>query len=151
MDSVDITQSFVERCERSAPASELAAAFQDAVERMGFRFFACCSHVDPRNPPPQAVVLHNYPQDWVRSFSERRLHESDPVFLRAEATLLPFFWDAPNFRAALAPSQAEIMREAEAAGIAHGYTVPIHLSWAVGTIPASCSVVPDAGRISPRA
>lgn len=37
MDLLDVTQSVVERCERSAPASELGRAFQCAVERLAFR------------------------------------------------------------------------------------------------------------------
>jgi len=151
MDPLDLTQSFVERCERAEPASVLVAAFQSAIEQMGFRYFACCSHVNPRNPPRQAVVLHNYPGSWVRCYAERRLYESDPVLLRAEATTLPFFWDAPKFRAALTPLQARIMREAAGVGLAHGYTVPIHLSWAAGSLRASCSVVPDSTRIGVRA
>lgn len=151
MDPADLTQSFVERCERSAPASELAASFQDAVEQMGFRYFACCSHVNPSNPPRHAVVLHNYPDAWARSFAERRLYENDPVFLRAEVTTLPFFWDAPKFRAALTALHAQILREAAEVGLAHGHTVPIHLSWAADALRASCSVVPDSSRISMRA
>lgn len=151
MDAVDFTQSFVERCERSAPASELTAAFQDVVEQLGFRYFACCSHVNPSNPPRQTVVLHNYPDTWARSFAERRLYENDPVFLRAEVTTLPFFWDAPQFRAALTALHAQILREAAEVGLAHGYTVPIHLSWVADALRASCSVVPDSSRISMRA
>lgn len=151
MDPLDLTQSFVECCERAAPASELAARFQSALEHMGFRNFACCSHVNPRNPPHRAVVLHNYPKVWARSFADRNLHESDPVFLHAEKEILPFLWDAPDFRAALTPPQRRILQEAESIGIAHGYTVPIHLPWAAGALRASCSVVPDSHSIDNRA
>lgn len=151
MDLLDLTQSFIERCERAAPASELAATFQSALEQMGFRYFACCSHVNPRNPPQHAVVLHNYPKPWERSYAERNLHECDPVFLRAETEILPFCWDAPDFRATLTPHQRRLMREARSVGIAHGYTVPIHLPWVAGALRASCSVVPDSDSIDTRA
>lgn len=151
MDLLDLTQSFVERCERAAPASELAATFQSALEQMGFRYFACCSHVNPRSPPQRAVVLHNYPKPWERSYADRNLHEFDPVFLRAEKEILPFLWDAPEFRVALTPPQRRLMREAVSVGIAHGYTVPIHLPWAAGALRASCSVVPDSRSIDIRA
>jgi len=151
MDPVDLTQSFVEHCENAAPVSELVAEFQSALEHMGFRHFACVSHVNPRHPPRRAVVLHNYPTHWVRSFAERNLHEYDPVFLRAEREILPFSWDAPDFRAQLAPRQKSILREAESYGITRGYTVPIHLPWAAGALRASCSVVPDSILIDNRA
>lgn len=151
MDPHDLSQSFVERCERSAPAAELTAAFQAALERMGFSYFACCSHVNPGNPPQSAVVLHNYPAAWVRSYAERNLHECDPVFRFAETSVLPFHWDALDFRVPLTPSQVRLMEEAARAGIVHGYTVPIHLPWAAGMLRASCSVVPDASSIDARA
>jgi DNA-binding CsgD family transcriptional regulator len=118
---------------------------------MGFRHFACCSHVNPRHPPQHAVVLLNYPTAWVRSYAERNLHECDPVFLRAEREILPFSWDAPNFRAPLTPPQRSLLQEAGSIGIAHGYTVPIHLPWAAGALRASCSVVPDSTSIDNRA
>jgi DNA-binding CsgD family transcriptional regulator len=151
MDLLDLAQSFVERCERSAPPSELAATFERTVQRIGFRHFACCSHVNPRHAPQWAVVVHNYPREWERSYSERNLHECDPVFLRAEKELLPFHWDAPDFRAALTESQKRIIQEAASLGLAHGYTVPIHLPRAAGPLHASCSLVPDARALDKRA
>jgi DNA-binding CsgD family transcriptional regulator len=147
MDPFDLTQSFIERCERSVPVPELTAAFQSALEHLGFRHFACCSHVNPRSPPQSAVVLHNYPSAWARSFAEQNLHECDPVFQRAERDILPFRWNAPDFGAALAPSQRRILEGAASMGIADGYTVPIHLPWAAGALRASCSVIPDSSSI----
>jgi DNA-binding CsgD family transcriptional regulator len=151
MEPLDLMQSFVERCERSAPESELARAFEDSLAQMGFRYFVCCSHVNPGNPPSRAVVLHNYPAPWMRSYSDRNLHDRDPVLLHAERTILPFFWDTPDFRESLTRPQKQIMREAADAGIDHGYTVPIHTPCAPDSHRASCSVVPDAATISKRA
>lgn len=151
MDPLNLTQSFVEHCENATPASVLVGKFQSALEHMGFRHFACCSHVNPRHPPQHAVVVHNYPTAWARSYAERNIHECDPVFLRAEREILPFSWDAPDFRAPLTPPQRSLMQEAGSIGIAHGYTVPIHLPWAAGALHASCSVVPDSTSIDNRA
>jgi DNA-binding CsgD family transcriptional regulator len=151
MDPLDLTQSFVERCERSAPVAELTVAFQSAIEHLGFRHFACCSHVNPGRPPPNAVVIHNYPTDWVRSYAARNLHQRDPVFQHAERELLPFRWETPGFRAGLTSSQTRLLHEAADIGIAHGYTVPIHLPWTAGALRASCSVIPDSRFIDERA
>lgn len=151
MDPLGLAQSFVERCERLVPESELVGSFQDSLAQMGFRYFACCSHVNLGDPPPGAVVLHNYPAPWVYSYAERNLHEQDPVFLRAERTILPFSWDAPDFRASLTSRQKQILREAADAGIDHGFTVPIPTPWVADSHRASCSVVPDSGVISVRA
>jgi len=144
MDPFDLTQSFIERCERSAPEPELTATFQSALEHLGFRYFACCSHVNPRNPPQSAVVLHNYPSAWARSFADRNLHERDPVFQRAERDILPF----GGMRRNAAPrSQRRILEDTLSMGITDGYTVPIHLPWVAGALRASCSVTPDSNWI----
>lgn len=150
MDPFDLTQFFIECCQR-ATSAELSTAFQSATEQLGFRHFACCSHVNPKRPPQNAVVLHNYPKAWVSNYADRNLHECDPVFLRAERDMLPFHWDEPGFRVALTAPQRRLLREAASFGIVHGYTVPIHLPWVAGALRASCSVVPDSRSIDPRA
>lgn len=147
MNHFDLAQSFIECCERSDPIDQLAAAFQTALEQLGFGYFACCSHVDPLNPPPSAVMLHNYPAVWVRTFSESKLYEIDPVLLQAERTPFAFFWNDCAFRAQLTGAQTEILAAAGSLGIQRGYTIPIHLSWVPGSLRASCSLVPNAKSI----
>lgn len=147
MKHFEIVQSFIERCEATQRIEDLSPAFQQALETLGFRYFACCAHVDPLKPPRRAVVLHNYPRQWVRYYSELELYDIDPVFLHASRVSLPFFWDAPAFRAGLTPPQLQILVEAARHGIEHGYTVPIHSPYALGVYRASCSVVPGTASI----
>src|SRR5690606_370807 len=122
-----------------------------ALAQLGCRHFACCAHVHPKHPPRGAVVFHDYPNAWAGSYADRDLHKSDPVFQRAERDSLPFRRRAPDFRAGLTPLQRQILQEAASLGIAGGYTVPVHLPWAVGALRASCSVIPDASSIDERA
>jgi DNA-binding CsgD family transcriptional regulator len=140
-------QSFIELCRRGTAAGELAVVFQRELDAFGFRFFSCSSHVDPLRPPRGAVVLHNYPAEWMRAFSELDFYYIDPVFHYANRSLTPFFWDAAEFRAELTAPQLEIMEEARRFGIEHGYTVPIHAPRAPGGYRASCSVVPDSAGV----
>lgn len=151
MDPFDWTQLFVERCERSGPTQALAGIFEHAVEQMGFRHFACCSHVDFNDPPPRAVVLHNYPPAWATLYVERKLFRCDPVLQHAEHSLLPFRWNTPAFIDTLTKPQKRVLYEAATAGVADGYTVPIHLPWTAGALRASCSVIPDSEFIEDRA
>lgn len=144
MKQFDLAQSFVERCQRNAPAAELAGAFRYALEQLGFRFFACCSHVDPLRPPRGAVMLHNYPEEWARAFSELDFYYIDPVFHHANRRLTPFFWDTPAFRSELTAAQQDILTDAQRFGIEHGFTIPIHSPRSAHAFRASCSVVPDA-------
>jgi len=150
MEPFDLAQAFIEQGRQSQSSEALALVFQEVLGRLGFRHFACCSHVDPLRPPRAAVMLHNYPMPWVRAYSERKLVDIDPVFRHAERTLLPFSWDAPELRARLTASQREMFAEAASQGLAHGYTIPIHAPWLPGAFHASCSVVPDSPSIGTR-
>jgi DNA-binding CsgD family transcriptional regulator len=148
VNQLDLAHSFIEQCRRGVPADELATLFQRALDGFGFRFFSCCSHVDLLRPPRGAVVLHNYPAEWVRAFSELDFYYVDPVFHYANRSLTPFFWDAAEFRAELTAPQLEIMQEARRFGIEHGYTVPLHTPRPTSAFRASCSVVPDSSAVA---
>lgn len=148
MSPFDVIQGFLERARQDPlPLPSLAAAFAASVEALGFRHFACCSHVDPCRAPAEAVMLHNYPRGWARTFSEARLYEIDPVLQRARSQSVPFFWDTALRADGLTELQKLILADAAGYGLCHGYTVPLHLSWLPGSLRASCSVVPDAGSI----
>ncbi|HVC29745.1 MAG TPA: LuxR family transcriptional regulator [Steroidobacteraceae bacterium] len=150
MNQLDVVRGFQEYGDSRSPSPEaLAAQFLKTIEPLGFRHFACCSHVDPSRPPVEAVMLHNYPPAWVRTFSEARLYEIDPVLRRAESSRLPFFWDTAFAPDRLTLSQQSVLAEAASYGLAHGYTVPLHLSWVAGSFPASCSLIPDSGGVDP--
>jgi hypothetical protein len=94
MNPSDVSQSFIELCQSSQPSIDgLAAGLRKGIEEVGFRYYALCSHVDPLDPPPHALMMHNYPAAWAQYFSEAKLYRSDPVLKRAERDPSPFFWD----------------------------------------------------------
>lgn len=145
MDSFEIAQSFIELCHSAnSPTSWLTAAFQKSVEALGFRYFACCAHVDPLHPPPQAIMIHNYPSAWVQHFSKEKLYKIDPVLQRAACKPMPFFWDDVFRVEPITVAQRKLLVDAADCGLTHGFTIPIHLSWLPGALRASCTIVPDA-------
>ncbi len=151
MNQFDVVQGFLECAATESPSLErMAAEFLKATQALGFRNFACCAHVDPFHPPAEAIMLHNYPQGWVRTYSEAKLYAMDPVLKRAESNPLPFFWDTALQSVPLTRSQRTMMADAAGYGIIHGYTIPIHLSWAPGSLRASCSVIPDSEHLTAR-
>lgn len=150
MDHFDVAQCFIEQAQRSREPAELTGAFQRCINTLGFRYFACGAHVDPLRPR-HAVMLVTYPKDWVRNYSEMGLHQSDPVFHRADRSSLPFFWDAPEFLAGLQKHARDVLSEGKRFGVEHGYTVPIHSPRGPYVQRASCSVVPDSTALDPRA
>lgn len=149
MNQPDLVLRFIERCEAGASAEVLQREFRTAMGRLGFRFFACCSHVDPLRPPSYALMVHNYPARWVKIHSEQKLYRIDPVLQEAERRPMPFRWDRVFKRQVLSKAQRSILARGAEYGIAHGYTIPIHLSWAPGLLRASCSVVPDSTTVEP--
>jgi len=150
MNQFDVVRGFLEYGETGAPSPDrLAGGFLEAMRALGIRHFACCSHVDPFHPPSAAVMLHNYPGGWVRTYSEARLYETDPVLKFAEISPLAFFWDIALKSAPITPSQKTMMADAAGYGITHGYTVPLRLSWMPGSLRASCTVIPDGEHVDP--
>lgn len=150
MEPFDLAQSFIECGERAVSVDELAKSFEDACQRLGFRHFACCTHVNPLRPPAWAILVHNYPPSWADVYIEDSLHQNDPVLLCAERTLLPFFWDSPDFVGQLTKDQKQILTRAARFGVCHGYTIPLHSPQNAQGVGASCSVVPDSPRIESR-
>ena len=149
MEPFDVAQSFIEICQTElSPINWLTAAFQKSIEALGFRYFACCAHVDPLRPPPRAIMIHNYPAAWVQHFSEEKLYEIDPVLRRAECNPVPFFWDNVFQGELITAQQRRMLVDAAEFGITHGFTLPIHLSWLPGALRASCSIVPEASTVS---
>lgn len=150
MNHFDRVQSFIELCHGNAACIDsMEAAFRTTVQELGFRHYACCSHVDPLDHPGHAVVLHNYPAAWVQHYSDAKLHRIDPVLQLAERRQAPFFWDEPFSSHPITQAQKQMLAEAATFGLAHGYTVPIDISWIPGSIRASCSVVPESRAIEP--
>jgi len=148
MEPFDVAQGFIELCEKEgSPTSWLTAGFQRSIEALGFRYFACCAHVDPLHPPPQAIMVHNYPASWVQHYSEDKLYELDPVLQRAESNPMPFFWDRAFRTEPVTAAQQKMLIDATEVGIARGFTIPVHLSWLPGALRASCSIVPDASTV----
>ncbi len=144
MKALEIAAAFMEQHARRVPLPELQSSFASSVHELGFRYFACCTHADPLGERNAALVFQNYPPEWVRCYSESGHYRIDPVFRYADERIVPFFWTDVDFRGVLTPAQRRILLDAEAHGVADGYTVPLH---APGTQTASCSVIPDMPRI----
>jgi DNA-binding CsgD family transcriptional regulator len=140
-----VAQDFIEFCQSALHVGNLTMAFQQALGNLGFRYFACGSHVDPLHSSEQVMVI-NYPKSWVEYYSEMRLHRIDPVFRRADRTRDPFFWDDSIFRQSITASQQRMLRSARQFGVVNGYTIPIHGPSFASATPASCSLVPDGAR-----
>lgn len=148
MEPFDLAQHFIEAAVANRDPKEVADQFIHIVGQLGFEYFACCSHVDPFDPPNDAVLLHNYPIEWQSEFYDRGFYRMDPVLRYAEQTLIPFHWSDPAFQSAIDVQQRTILLRAREYGLHDGFTVPIHLPWRPALARASCSVVADSQHVA---
>ena len=105
MKPFELAESFLEQHGRKVPLPELQRLFAATLQEVGIRHFACCQHVDPLSTRSAALVFQNYPQQWVREFSESGRYRIDPVFRFADERMVPFRWDDPEFCASLTLAQ----------------------------------------------
>ena len=141
-----VNWAFAEICDRAASVEELQAAFMREIRGLGFSHAACASHVDPLKPPAEAVMMVDYPVEWLERFSAKNYAKRDPVYWAARRQTLPFQWSDRIFRAGLAADQLRILNEAAEVGLADGITIPIH---APDALPASCSLVIGPDGVDP--
>jgi len=139
-----LSWGFALHCDRAEDLSDLRDLLQVEVQRLGFRYFALCSHVNPARPPKGAIILHNYPVAWERHFRANNYARRDPVFLRAREQTLAFSWTDPEFLAGIEDDQRQIMTEAAEHGLIHGVTIPLH---GPNRYSASCSLVSETAHI----
>lgn len=146
MASRRVALEFIEACRSVRDVTELRALLFREMATLGYAYVACCSHVDPLRPPRGAVNMINYPEAWLRRFSEENFALEDPIFLAARQSATPFFWNDVPRRRYLTPRQRAILRDAASVGLQHGFTIPLH---APGALPASCSLVPGPDGVDP--
>lgn len=92
-------------------------------ERLGVKYF---SYVYMEYVPAEveeAVILGNYPRDWVKSYEASFLFREDPVIHHASTTTSGFFWsEAVDDKA----SSKRLFDMSSQYGIEKGFTVPLH-------------------------
>jgi DNA-binding CsgD family transcriptional regulator len=127
---------FVKAANAARTINALAGLTARAVARLGFEHFALLHHVDIYRGGGDTVFLHNFPDEWAATVHVHSYLPDDPVLEICKRQSAPFLWsDIPSL-IDLSPRQREILRQARHAGLAHGYSVPIH---AAGEPVGSCS------------
>ncbi|QGZ94948.1 autoinducer binding domain-containing protein [Terricaulis silvestris] len=131
---------FSDQCARARILEDLADLLEVEFQRLGFRYFALVSHVNPAAPPKGAVMLHNYPKPWIIRFASSKYWRRDAVYLFARETAQPFLWTDPKFLKSIDPDQRLILEEAAQHGLKYGVTIPLH---GPNRFSASCSLVSE--------
>lgn len=148
MNYFKLTQTFIEDSKKAGDLKELALLFNRLVKKMGCTHFVCLSHVDPLNPPDDAVVLTNYPLEWAEHHGKMQYHRFDPIIHTCKTKITPFTWSNDTWRYMLNIEQSDMLNEAGEFGLGEGHTIPIHPP---SGYSASLSVVFKSGAVDPEA
>jgi len=112
--------TFASQCEAAARLADLETIWRVQMDELGFSFAALGAHVDPLKPEHASYVFQNYPEAWIKHFSEQRYHLVDPVFRAAESGAREFIWTDPEFLEPLSWRQKRILNEAGEFGLRFG-------------------------------
>ncbi len=119
-------QTFVHAVRAAPSLTDIGLVLKDATRSFNFDHFALAQKLGG-GAGLGPVRLTDFPDAWVDRLMVQGRVSDDPVLLASERQVTPFAWsNLPS----LVPMQARhhaFMAEARAAGLAEGYTVPIHV------------------------
>lgn len=130
----------------AAPSLEaLLEGLIDGARQMGFDYVALVQHGGLPRLVERALVVTNYPSDFVKSYISNHQYIFDPVYEASELLDRPFTWDEIPAVVPLAERQLALFEEARSHGLAYGLTIPLHIP---GEPRASCTFA-SSGFVEP--
>lgn len=120
-----LNDAFARLCESAKSVDEVKRILLAHIAPLGFRWMACCSHVNALAPPPGAVVMTNLPEAWVERYARRNYIDVDPIVAATRRQGTPFRWRHPRLTQNPTPAQARVLAEAVTYGLRDGVTLPI--------------------------
>ena len=137
-DYFQTAMSFIEFAKEAKSNEALSAAFLQKIQYFGFEGYACVSFCDFSAAPDNAVLLMEYPEEWMDRYLEQKYERFDKVLSTNLSQTLPFSWDEKAILRNITEQQTKIFEEARSVGILYGFSVPIH---AHGYLPASVNLI----------
>lgn len=135
------------RLNRASSIEALRDGLADAALLMGFPYVALVQHGGLPRLVEGALVVTNYPEDFVRSYIDNHYFVIDPVYEVSQQLDRPFGWEEIAGFVELADHQLALFQEARRYGIAYGVTVPLAIP---SDSRASCSFAgPEPIEITP--
>lgn len=140
--ALDVAGTFAAGVAHAGTLPALAALLGAAASDLGFAFFAIAEHANLARPPPELLLVHNYPSGWADAFMLGGWRH-DPAWHAASRRLAGFRWSELPALMRLTDNERAHLAAARRAGLGSGYTVPLH---APGGRAASCSFAVAPGR-----
>lgn len=125
--SVGAFESFIMATSSAKNADELFSFFIKALERQGYDrvIFSVVNDKDLTPEGRSLGVLHNYPEDWQKYYSEKKFDRIDPVIKYGAIASQPFQWDDLIKNMSLSQKQINFFDQSKEAGLHNGIAIPI--------------------------
>ncbi|OYQ26434.1 hypothetical protein CHU93_12185 [Sandarakinorhabdus cyanobacteriorum] len=138
-------QTFVREVRTAPSLTDIGLVLKDATRQFRFDHFALAQQSAANRLG--SLRLSDSPDAWVERLIANDMVAHDPVLLACERQVTPFAWSNLPDLLPLNPRQRQYMAQARAAGLAEGYTVPIHIpgqaSGLVSFVVAGNSPLPE--------
>lgn len=131
MGSFKDVQSFVRSVRQAPTLTDVGLVLKDATRAFDFDHFALAQRVTHSGAGAPVrigpVRLSDFPDAWVDGLAHDGRIADDPVLLACERSVTPFAWNNLDAIVPMSARHRAYMEQARAAGLANGYTVPIHV------------------------
>ncbi|BAV63205.1 LuxR family transcriptional regulator [Sphingobium cloacae] len=135
------------RLNRASSIGALRDGLADAARQTGFPYVALVQHGGLPRLAEGALVVTNYPENFVRSYIDNHYFVIDPVYEVSQQLDRPFGWEEIAGFVELTEHQLALFKEARRYGITHGVTVPLDIP---SDSRASCTFAgPESIEITP--
>ncbi len=121
----DDLQLLVRAVRNVSTLTDLGLVMTDATRLLGFDHYAVVQ--TGAASPLGRLQLSDFPDQWVNHLALSGLIAHDPVLLACERSSTPFAWSNLSALVPMTRHHHDYMARAREAGLAEGYTVPIHM------------------------
>lgn len=119
---------YIEKTNSAKTSDEIFYHFELALGALGFDLILMSLMTEHPSigKPAGHGIIRNYPDDWMKHYSEKGYVEVDPVVKQVMLTTHPFMWDKLNAKGMYSKEQETLMHEAQDAGLKCGVGLGIH-------------------------
>ncbi len=139
---VNIAELFASELDNVASIAQLDELLAIFSRKLGFDHFALSLEVRSEFTSVEALLLHDYPEEWAKVYCGFELAGQDPVRRACDKTFTGFTWQAIEDIIPLTRGDRQMLHVGRDCGIGDGFTVPRHLP---GLARGTCTfaVAPD--------
>lgn len=130
--------AFVQASQKVESEAQLRDLMLCVTRELGFQHYALAHHSNAQ--PGDIVRLTNYPDAWKEYYTRTGQFVVDPIHIASKRKAGAFEWREVPALVELTPDQAELLRMGAEAGLANGFTIPVHIP---GDATGSCTFVVD--------